>query len=387
MTEQRRGFVVGYRFWRVAQADDGLVLLPQNPRGEAWRKDGPTEAGCHFCVDSPRGGEWHGPEVPSRLCDCGMHAFYSHEIAILNCVRSDHYERGVVTGAVIGWGRVIPHAEGWRSQYARIVAIAVGADEALGKAVADGYGVPLVHPKMLRSFALEYGEEIPQHQRGMSEGERFQRHHAVERRLYADEELMRRGNQDTLLLALTLARACCDGDATWGSVLSMLGRDQGWLRMVIQNDTPRYQIPYASAQTAMCEVPLVRTDGLCLKHSSHSVLERHPDGTITEHHFCTRHRAHAEALRRDVETRPWVVGQSPWNAGGALAQHFATDWLHIYRWANWEGKAWTPPPGCTLPQHPVRSQIRVLADPLSLGTPYPSPPDALAPPTVRFGSE
>src|ERR1700737_2375197 len=113
MTERRRGFVVGFRFWRVAQAADGLVLLPQNPRGEGWRKDGPTEASCHFYVDSSRGREWHEPEVPSRFCDCGLHAFYSHERAALEGLRfTGHRAEGVVTGAVVGGGKVIPHARG-----------------------------------------------------------------------------------------------------------------------------------------------------------------------------------------------------------------------------------------------------------------------------------
>lgn len=379
MTERRRGFVVGYRFWRVAQADDGVVLLPQNPRGEGWQKDGPTEASCHFYVDSPRGREWHGLEVPSRFCDCGMHAFYSHEIAVLNCVRSDHYERGVVTGAVIGWGRVLPHAEGWRSQYARIIAIALGADEPLSKTVADRYGVPMIHPKMLKSFALEYGEEIPEHQRGMSAGERLQRHHNVERRLYADPGL----HGDRLLLALAMARACCDGAAAWENVCGLLGRDLGWVRMVIGHDVPRYEIPRDECgfSGSPCEAQMVRRSGLCGKvPASQHIMERHADGTITEHNFCSQHRAHAEMLRRDFDSRPRPATpvRSPWNTGGALARHFAADWLRLYRWATYYDATWTPPPGCTLPQHPNRSQIRVLAEPISLGTPY-SPPPAMRP--------
>jgi hypothetical protein len=387
MTEQRRGFVVGYRFWRVAQADDGLVLLPQNPRGEAWRKDGPTEASCHFYVDSPRGREWHGLEVPSRLCDCGLHAYYRHETAMWTAVRTplavEQRELSTVVGAVVGWGRVIPHKEGWRAQYARIVGISDGPHgPSLCRDIATAYGVPLIQPEMLRSFALEYGEEVPLSQRGVSEGERLQRHHDVERRLYADNGL--RG--DLLLLALAMARACCDGKAAWEDVCVLLERDESWLRMVIGRDVPRYEIPRDDRgfHGSPCEAQMVRKGGLCGKlPANQHVMERHADGTITEHNFCSQHRAHAEALRRDLETRPRPTApvRSPWNTGGALARHFAADWLAFYRWANYHDATWTPPPGCTLPQHPARSQIRVLAEPLSLGTPY-SPP-----PTVRLGDE
>lgn len=65
-----------------------------------------------------------------------------------------------ILGAVVGWGRMVMHTDGWRAQYARPVALAY--DDWTPKMVeklADLYGIPLVAREKLEQVAQEYGEK------------------------------------------------------------------------------------------------------------------------------------------------------------------------------------------------------------------------------------
>jgi hypothetical protein len=88
----------------------------------------------------------HHPEdgpVPSLSCSCGWHAYKT--IDALRANSDDPRLRrpsDVWVGAVVGWGRIAPHVDGWRAERARLVAL-MGAAHLGGEAVAEAFGVPL----------------------------------------------------------------------------------------------------------------------------------------------------------------------------------------------------------------------------------------------------
>jgi hypothetical protein len=63
-----------------------------------------------------------------------------------------------VTGAVVGWGRVVQHGrQGWRAEKARPVAL-LSMGRPLVEEAAIRYGLPLVSMRGLCLLPLEYGE-------------------------------------------------------------------------------------------------------------------------------------------------------------------------------------------------------------------------------------
>lgn len=79
-----------------------------------------------------RNGHDHRP--PAKECGCGLYAYYG----VGRFATNGSY--GSVIGLVRGWGKVSVAQDGWRAQYAEIVAIAEGGPHADG--IAAAYGVP-----------------------------------------------------------------------------------------------------------------------------------------------------------------------------------------------------------------------------------------------------
>jgi hypothetical protein len=104
------GYVVGFRAWGVHSGD---LLSTGTPF--RWRSR-EVKASCWYCSLARPAGVPPGHDAQVLECGCGIHAFLHLERAV---------ELGPVGGVVTGWGRVIHHgSEGWRSEYARIIALA-----------------------------------------------------------------------------------------------------------------------------------------------------------------------------------------------------------------------------------------------------------------------
>ncbi len=90
---------------------------------------------------------------PTRRCSCGLYA--RHDPPFVPGA-------GWVLGAVVAWGRLEVHHDGFRAEQARVVAFAApeAHDEPLD-ALAAAYGVRVVPPAGLVEYASEFGETLP----------------------------------------------------------------------------------------------------------------------------------------------------------------------------------------------------------------------------------
>ncbi len=137
--------VVGFRAWKVERRN-GVVRLTSAYKDAAWNALQPTTAAC----DVGRGAG-HG-EAPALRCTCGLYAVYSFGAAT-TYARED----GVVHGAVLGWGRVYLHRDGWRAQHGQPICLALTEDRAPGTRLATEMGLRLVPAASIERYALEFG--------------------------------------------------------------------------------------------------------------------------------------------------------------------------------------------------------------------------------------
>lgn len=163
--------VLGYRQWKV-NAD---MRLSSAVISTVW-EPGVNEAHCapeggavlyqHFMMELP---PESSHDAPQKGCHCGFYAlhkptFWYDEHDSYLSAKGDQ----AVSGLVAGWGRVEVHHEGFRAQYARVVAIAAPKDKRgalLARAVADEYGVPCVPRAELERVASEFGNPVPEDMR------------------------------------------------------------------------------------------------------------------------------------------------------------------------------------------------------------------------------
>lgn len=143
--------VIGYRTWRVRD----WVLEPLS-MGHPWRP-GVNTARCHYTGELLTFGTPPTPlpdahPAPHPECDCGLYAL--HKIP--------EFDDGQVVGAVAAWGRLEVHANGFRAEYAQILALAEArADGPDLDAVRETYGVPVVRFTDLIEEAHKHGEPLP----------------------------------------------------------------------------------------------------------------------------------------------------------------------------------------------------------------------------------
>lgn len=158
--------VVGYRHWIVK---DGR-LCPAAARAQPPWRPGANEARCATELaqalhatkrERPKSMDPKligAHDAPHPDCFCGLYAYHAPEL-------SDYGHHGqenpAVLGAVVGWGRIAVHKDGWRAQHAEVVALACErGDERIIEAAAR-YGVPVVHPVELPEVAAEHGSPVP----------------------------------------------------------------------------------------------------------------------------------------------------------------------------------------------------------------------------------
>lgn len=133
--------VVGYRGW---QLDRTQSLMPLTTK-EQWLA-GPNRARCRN----------HDHPAPDGACSCGYQAFHD-----VNPVRWM-----LLHGAVVGWGAVEVHADGWRSEWAKVVALAdpIGSElsRSIARQIAARYGVPFVPSVDLEAEGSRHGVPVPE---------------------------------------------------------------------------------------------------------------------------------------------------------------------------------------------------------------------------------
>lgn len=149
--------IVGFRAWRLGR---DRLLSPYIP----CRWEGRTmHAECYDANRSLlRGQGWldepHGS--PDPCCQCGIYAYHRPGL------RAYYGEFAWAEGIIAAWGRIEVHADGFRSEHARIEALARPDREEPGvratvERVAHDLGVPLLERAELAEAAGAFGEPLP----------------------------------------------------------------------------------------------------------------------------------------------------------------------------------------------------------------------------------
>lgn len=173
------GEVVGYRQWRVTD-DLELRAAGWRSKHDTWTPGANTaQCGRLRAIDDREG--WATQQVPSPCgdcpgddCHCGFYGLHDP---------SDHWygpnarqARGLMffattpdpdpllSGIIVAWGAMQVHHGGFRAQHARVAALAMPEslrDQAVARAVAEKYGVPLVPAVQIPKIAAEFGDTVP----------------------------------------------------------------------------------------------------------------------------------------------------------------------------------------------------------------------------------
>lgn len=151
--------VVGYRRWKL----DDWVLSPTN-YGSPWRP-GVNTAKCQPHTNSnpfwSTGESAHHENPPEKDCHCGLNAFFDYQ----GEGWMQHAHKGSVIGAIVGWGKMHVHPDGFRAQYAQIVCL-MGDGEHYLNDIAAMYQVPLVDSfEELQVEASKHGSPLPENLR------------------------------------------------------------------------------------------------------------------------------------------------------------------------------------------------------------------------------
>lgn len=152
-TEKREMPVVGYRGWKWATKFRlGLGTrghLASHAMGPGWRHATETAA----CASGM-------PHLsPDPGCGCGLYVIANLDELDTHITIDD----SMVVGAVLGWGRVVQHGrEGWRAQYARILALldCKFSDAQLKNTrdAAKEYNVAVMERDGLERYVREWGD-------------------------------------------------------------------------------------------------------------------------------------------------------------------------------------------------------------------------------------
>lgn len=149
--------VLGWRYFKLS-GDEDHPCLRSIHAGVDWPSEpnAPIHARCKEVLRSYRDPKAH--RSPGLQCGCGVHACYH-----LSELRRGAWDPAdLVIGAVALWGRVVPHADAMRAEWA----LPLGIHDPLGRPRAVGValrmGIPLaVDPAALEAEALEHAKPFP----------------------------------------------------------------------------------------------------------------------------------------------------------------------------------------------------------------------------------
>lgn len=138
---------LGFRVWSYSRDSGILALCPVAYSNHHW-KPGVNRA---FCAKGPGGG-WRSHAAPAKGCTCGLHIY--HKVETCN-----YFSGSLLHGVVIGWGKIALHPDGFRAQYARILALGCNDDTPMvATEIAQRYRVPLIPTDKLQSFGDRFGK-------------------------------------------------------------------------------------------------------------------------------------------------------------------------------------------------------------------------------------
>jgi hypothetical protein len=177
----RTGKALGFRSWKL----DGYNLFSANAHFGGWKIDEPTEAVCYGGTEAQLTAAaaqlfsfGSSPLAPAKVqrakpnrdhsaphpgCGCGLYALHAPEFMS----RWHQDEPLMVHGAVLGWGRMEVHREGWRAQYAQPVMLAFDGDRQpynhceRVKAMGEELGLPVVEWVEFEAEARKLAEPVP----------------------------------------------------------------------------------------------------------------------------------------------------------------------------------------------------------------------------------
>lgn len=154
------GPVIGVRCWS-SQLVGGIYLRgigPCRARPFAVWRPGANKAVC----GTPAAHETYAGMnelPPAPLCGCGLYAYHDYADDIGRFPSEPTGKKSPV-GIVRGWGRMHIHPDGWRAEYAEILALIENGDARL-RDVAARYGVPLLSERSMPNIAVEFGNPVP----------------------------------------------------------------------------------------------------------------------------------------------------------------------------------------------------------------------------------
>lgn len=97
--------------------------------------------------------------VPGSMCGCGFYAYHEYSDDIGRFPSEPTGQKSPV-GIVRGWGQMQCHPDGWRAEYAEILALVENGSPRM-HAVAKRYGVPLLPSSSMPEVAIEFGDVVP----------------------------------------------------------------------------------------------------------------------------------------------------------------------------------------------------------------------------------
>ena len=150
--------VAGYRTWEV-DADGWLLPFSLGAIAGPWRP-GVNTAVCHYA-------KWRGDgtrevhAAPHPRCMCGLYA-----LANADDHRLPRDHPGLALGAVGAWGDLEVHRDGFRAEFATVLALAVSPRTPAHlrrrhERAAARYGVDLVAPELLEVTGLRHAAPVP----------------------------------------------------------------------------------------------------------------------------------------------------------------------------------------------------------------------------------
>ena len=151
--ERREMPVIGYRAWQyVEKFKIGVGRKPKlSSTGVSytWRPG----------VNAAKCGDGSKHSAPDQRCTCGLYVIAS----LKELEKHATMGKNVIVGAVVGWGRVVQHGtEGWRAQYAKIVALldCKYSEKQLAntQTIAAAYGLEIKTRPQIQALIREYGD-------------------------------------------------------------------------------------------------------------------------------------------------------------------------------------------------------------------------------------
>ncbi|MEX2196628.1 MAG: hypothetical protein WD844_15205 [Thermoleophilaceae bacterium] len=146
---------LGFRAWLLP--DGGRALRPASYSRAVW-EPGPNRAACH-ALNFKRGLRDPPHAAPHGDCSCGLYAFHAASTLEEGFRREDH-----CAGVVAGWGELELHQDGFRAEWAAVLALA--GDTASGTrrdrlaATAARYRVPLIPFDALEAYGREFARPL-----------------------------------------------------------------------------------------------------------------------------------------------------------------------------------------------------------------------------------